>query len=119
MYSDSELLLKVVRSRIKDLSHRLNKSDSRVITRMIGDPTGHSVLLPLFIHNVRTCVSPEKNEFNLEKKKEKIIKGIKTIAHTWGWFFNCMEKESEREIISFCSFHQGLKYDPLTTHRLY
>lgn len=38
---------------------------------MIRDPIEHSVLLPLFIHNVRTCVSPEKNEFNLKKKKKE------------------------------------------------
>ena len=38
---------------------------------MIRDPIRHSVLSPLFIHNVRTCVSHEQNEFNLKKKKEE------------------------------------------------
>ena len=35
---------------------------------MIRDPIEHYLL---FIHNVRTCVSPEKNEFNLKKKKKE------------------------------------------------
>ena len=70
MCTQTQLLLKMVRLRIRDLSQIKQIGRPRK-TRMIRDPIGHSVLSPLFIHNVRTCVSHEQNEFSLKKKKEE------------------------------------------------
>ena len=92
MCIQTQLLLKVVRLRIKDLS-QIKQIGLRVITRMIRDPIDtQSYNHYLFTTQGHVYLMKKKTSLPLRRRKRKIIKGIKGIAHTWGWFLNCMEK---------------------------
>ena len=71
MCIQTQLLLKVVRLRIKDLS-QIKQIGLRVITRMIRDPIDtQSYNHYLFTTQGHVYLMKKKNEFTLKKKKEE------------------------------------------------